>query len=226
MILVLAVLGRNTKNVAGQNMDNEKFKIKLLLKKIFSPHKDYFRSLWFYILIAIFIFFMGATSGYYFAEAYPSQSQELLSLLRRTYEPVLEMNRIAQILFIFLKNSFASFLVIILGVIFGILPVISLISNGEILGVLANSVLRESSIFYFFLGILPHGIIEIPCFLISSAIGLRIGKVLIKKILRRGGSLKEEFNSGLSFFLRVLLPLLFLAALIEVLISSELLRIY
>ena len=223
---------KNIKNAVGLNMDNtnnvnnKNLRIQSIIKKFFSPCKDYLRSLLPYILISALIFLLGIISGYYFAEVYPSESGELLSLLEKTYKPILEMNKVSQVLFIFLKNGVTSFFVIIFGVIFGLLSVISLISNGEILGILANFTLEKFSIFYFLLGILPHGIIEIPCFLISSAIGLKIGKTLIKKIFGKGGSLKEELNLGLNTFLRIILVFLFLAAIIEVLISSELLRIY
>ncbi len=207
-------------------MNNKNLRIQSIIKKFFSPCKGYLRSLLPYILISASIFLLGIISGYYFAEVYPSESGELLSLLEKTYKPILEMNKVSQVLFVFLKNGVTSFFIIISGVIFGFLPVVSLISNGEILGVLANFTLEKSSIFYFLLGILPHGVIEIPCFLISSAIGLKIGKTLIKKIFGKGGSLKKELNLGLNTFLRIILVFLFLAAIIEVLISSELLRIY
>ena len=210
----------------ANNMNNKNLRIQSIIKKFFSPCKGYLRSLLPYILISASIFLLGIISGYYFAEVYPSESGELLSLLEKTYKPILEMNKVSQVLFVFLKNGVTSFFIIISGVIFGFLPVVSLISNGEILGVLANFTLEKSSIFYFLLGILPHGVIEIPCFLISSAIGLKIGKTLIKKIFGKGGSLKKELNLGLNTFLRIILVFLFLAAIIEVLISSELLRIY
>jgi len=223
---------KNIKNAVGLNMDNtnnvnnKNLRIQSIIKKFFSPCKDYLRSLLPYILISALIFLLGIISGYYFAEVYPSESGELLSLLEKTYKPILEMNKVSQVLFIFLKNGVTSFLIIIFGVVFGFLSIVSLISNGEILGMLANFTLEKSSIFYFLLGILPHGVIEIPCFLISSAIGLKIGRTLIKKIFGKGGSLKEELNLGLNTFLRIILVFLFLAAIIEVLISSELLRIY
>jgi len=223
---------KNTKNAVGpgtdntNNMNDKNLKIQFRIKEFFSPCKDYLRSLLPYILVSALLFLLGIIAGYYFTEAYPSESEEIISLLEKTYKPVLEMNKVSQVLFIFLKNGVTSFFIIILGVIFGFLPIVSLLSNGEILGILANFTLEKYSIFYFLSGILPHGIIEIPCFLITSAIGLKIGKTLIKKILGKGGSLKEELTSGLNVFLRIILVFLFLAAIIEVLISSELLRIY
>jgi len=206
--------------------ENKNLKIQSIARKFFFPHKDYLRSLFPYILISGLIFSIGIISGYYFAENHPSESMDFISLLEETYGPILEMGKFSQILSIFLRNGISSFLVIIAGVIFGIFPALSLVTNGQILGILTNFILQKFSFFYFLSGILPHGIIEIPCFLISCAIGLRIGKTLIERILKKGGDIKQELNMGLNFFLRVILIFLFLASIIEVLISSELLRIY
>lgn len=206
-------------------MDKD-FKIQFRIKNFFLPCRDYLRSLLPYILISALIFLSGIIAGYYFVEFYPSEAGQLITALEETYKPILEMNKASQVLFIFLKNGVTSFFIIVLGIIFGVLPIFSLISNGEVLGMLVNFALEKSSTLYFLSGVLPHGIIEIPCFLIATAIGLRIARTFVRKILGKGGSLKEELNLGLNVFLRIILVFLFLAAIIEVLISSELLRIY
>ncbi|HDJ30544.1 MAG TPA: hypothetical protein ENF31_01120 [bacterium] len=198
-------------------------------KKIFSIKRDtlfiYLKSLIPYIIIASIVFLIGGIAGYYFSELYPSRAQELISLLREVYSPVFKESKISQILFVFLKNGITSFLTIALGVLFGIFPLIILLNNGEVLGMLASIVFRNYGIFYFFTGILTHGIVEIPCFLISSAIGLKIGIVAIRKVLRKEVSVVNEINQGLALFL-ILLIFLFIAAVIETLITPELLRIY
>ena len=199
-------------------------KIYHFIKKIVSI--SYLKSLVPYIIIAFILFIVGAFAGYYFANLYPSRAQDLVSLLEKIYSPILKESKFSQVLFVFLKNGFTSFLAIVLGVLFGIFPFVVLINNGEILGMLANIVFRNHSTFYFFVGILPHGIIEIPCFLVSSAIGLKIGRTVIKKVLRKKEvSVVRELNYGLRFFL-VLLVFFFIAAVIETLITPGLLRIY
>jgi len=204
-------------------------KIKSLMEKIennFFSQKSYFYSLLPYILISGIIFSLGIIIGYCLIEIFPSESEKLISLFKQTYEPILKMPKFSQILFIFLKNGITSFSIIITGIFFGIIPIVSLISNGEVLGILFGFNLSKYNLFYLLLGILPHGIIEIPCFLITSAIGLKIGRNFIKKIFGKEGNLKEELNSGLIFFLKIIILFLFLAAVLEVLVSPELLRIY
>lgn len=205
-------------------------KIKEKISQIFSVNlvfaKSYLPSLFRHLLTSIFIFVLGIIGGYYFLEIFPSESEKILSILGETYKPILGMPSFAQVLFIFLKNGIISFLMIIFGILFGIFPIIILISNGQILGMLLGWLIPRYNISYILLSILPHGLIEIPCFLISAAIGLKIGKMLIGKIFRKKVNLRAELNLGLSFFLKIILLLLFLAAVIEVVISPELLRIY
>lgn len=205
-------------------------KIKEKINQIFTANlnfvKSYLPSLYRHLLTSILIFIFGIIGGYYFLEIFPGEAEKILSLLEETYKPILEMPFFAQILFIFLKNGLVSFLMIIFGIFFGIFPIIVLVSNGQILGLVLGWLLPRYDVSYVLLGLLPHGVIEIPCFLISAAIGLRIGKTLIRKIFRKKVSLREELNSGLSFFLRIILLFLFIAAVVEILVSSELLRIY
>ncbi|MCD6550414.1 stage II sporulation protein M [bacterium] len=182
----------------------------------------YLRTLIPYILGAIVIFIVGIFLGYYFAEFYPDQAKELILIIRQTYEPLLHQNKILQTLSIFLKNGLSSLFVILSGLLFGIFPLIALLNNGEILGILANFSLKQASFSYFLTGIIPHGILEIPCFLIFSAIGLKIGWTVIRKIFNKEVSIVKELNLGLTLFIRLLI-ILFFSALIEVFITSNLL---
>ena len=119
---------------------------------------------------------------------------------------------------IFLNNSFKCFLNIILGPILGIFPLFSIFVNGGLLGFLA----RKEGLAVF-LYVLPHGIFEIPAFLLSAAIGLRLSLFLLLRLRARisgevacsGVFLKEEFGKALNAFIRIVLPLLFVAAIIE-----------
>jgi len=109
---------------------------------------------------------------------------------------------------LFLNNSFTCFLDIILGPLIGVFPLFSAFINGGLLGWFA----KEQGLIIF-LAIVPHGMFEIPAFLLSAAIGLRLGREVLK---RKGDrDLKKELRNGLRVFLILILPLLFIAALIE-----------
>ena len=108
----------------------------------------------------------------------------------------------------------------------GIIPCLSVFTNGLILGIVAFEMLNKYSWEILLAGILPHGIIEIPVLIVSAAIGIKIGKTVLWKIFKRRGSVKKEFGRALKFFFYVLLPVLFAAALSVSFITPILLSFY
>ena len=187
-------------------------------------NKQYLFSLKKFILISFFIFVFGVTAGYFFSQSWPDQANLILNDFQKMLEPVLEMSLFGQFLFVLLNNSLTVFLVIVLAVLFGIFPLLVLFSNGFILGLIAYFFKTNYSLAVFFLGIAPHGIVEIPIIIIASAIGLRIAQSFYFKIFKKSVSLSQEFDLAFSFFLKVLFPLLVLAAFIEIFITSYLLK--
>jgi stage II sporulation protein M len=109
---------------------------------------------------------------------------------------------------IFLNNAFTCFLDIILGPLLGIFPLFSVILNGGLIGWFAH---EEGLI--VFLAVVPHGMFEIPAFLLSAAIGLKLGREVLKGKEER--HLRDELRKGLRAYLILVLLLLLIAALIE-----------
>jgi stage II sporulation protein M len=204
----------------------DKKDFKILAKEFLNPHKEYLCSLFPYIILATLVFITGIVAGYYVNKFFPEKTQELISLLREEYSFILEANKFSQILFIFLKNGTASFIVLMTGAFFGVVPVISLVNNGEILGAFGSAFLKEESFLRLLAGILPHGIIEVPFFIISSAMGLKIGRTVVERIFKKKGDIKKEVALALNTFLKIVLVFLFIAAVVEVLITPELFMIF
>ncbi|PIQ92909.1 MAG: hypothetical protein COV69_00815 [Parcubacteria group bacterium CG11_big_fil_rev_8_21_14_0_20_39_14] len=186
---------------------------------------DYLYSLRFFLLFAFLLFVFSAFLGYLSAQEQPEKAQFLLEEMRQAYGPMLKTSALWQFVFVFLNNSFTLFLVLSLGIIFGIFPGMVLFSNGAILGMLAF-LLKDNLLWPgFFTGILPHGIIEIPVMILACAVGLKIGKTAYKKVFKKPGELKTEILIAFKFFLKVLLPLLALAAAIEIFLTAKLLSL-
>lgn len=120
---------------------------------------------------------------------------------------------------IFFNNIIASGISILLGVIpFLFLPIFALASNAIIIG-LVGAVYQSNGIgwFVFLVGILPHGIIEIPALLLGVSLGVNICLKLVRTILRRSikGELKQAVIGSLRIFILWIIPLFFIAAFIE-----------
>ncbi len=118
--------------------------------------------------------------------------------------------------FLLLNNTLAVSLSFIFSPLFLILPVISLLMNGAVISLVSRVVLEESSIGFLAAGILPHGIIEIPAYLLAHAAALSFGFTLLRALFKsdRRGSIGADLKAS-ARWLGLALLLLIPAALIE-----------
>ena len=186
--------------------------------------KKYIKSLRYYILFSSFVFLFAVLSGYAFACNFPEETREIIEEMKKFFSVSGEETSTEMFLFIFENNVIKLFTVIFLGIFAGLIPLLSLWGNGIILGIFAQIVSQELSWTFFVFGILPHGIIEIPVLILSAAIGIRIGKLAIWRIFGRHKNFRKEFTKAIKFYIVVLVPLLFIAALIEAFITPVLLE--
>lgn len=117
---------------------------------------------------------------------------------------------------IFLNNAEVATMAYVLGLFFGIMPVIVVAFNGLMLGVFVTYFVRSDviGIREAILGLLPHGIIEIPAILLAATSG-----VLLYKALLRGGGSRMAMESLKMY--AISLGMLLLAAFIEAFITPK-----
>ncbi|MGV8089886.1 MAG: stage II sporulation protein M [Methanothrix sp.] len=178
----------------------------------------YLRSIYIYVAISVFLFALTAVMGYYTAQLDPEFAAgwtEELEMLAW----ILEQPPLMIMIIIFLKNLLASATAMLLGLGLGIVPMIVATSNGFLLGIVGYSAVEQKGWLYLAAGILPHGIIELPAVLLSIAIGLRLGHLLALSLLKESSDLTGEMRVAIHFFLRWIMPMLFLAAAIETFIT-------
>lgn len=187
--------------------------------------KKYLFQLRPYILFASVIFAAAVLFGYSIAQDFPEEIEQILEEIKKELGPLGDATSFELFLIIFEQNVFALLLAIISGIFFGIIPCLSVFTNGLVLGIIAFEVLREFSWEILLAGILPHGIIEIPVLIVSAAIGMKLGISVLERVFKRKGSIKKELKKAFKFFFYILLPLLFLAALIESFITPLLLSL-
>ena len=124
--------------------------------------KEYIFSLWKFILAAFLVFVFAALKGYFSGQSSPSEMKVVLEQLQEMFGPIVEMPPFSQFLVVFLNNSLTAFLVIVLGIIFGISPFLVLLSNGLVLGLVVYFAQAAADWPTVFVLTFPHGIIEIP----------------------------------------------------------------
>jgi len=116
------------------------------------------------------------------------------------------------IFMIFTNNLFVSFLGIILGVFFGVIPVIVIVSNAYAVGFVAQKSVDVAGITVLW-RLFPHGIFELPALFISLALGIKLGSFVFA--VKPWKTLNDYFISSMKIFFYIILPLLVVAAIIE-----------
>jgi len=158
------------------------------------------------IYFGISVFVITILIGYFFPMFFTEEILEVLKSLALAFEGLTTFQIIIKILF---NNSMVTLLTIIMGIIFGILPLWTTIQNGYIIGFIINKVIESEGPLVLW-RLLPHGIFELPAIFISIGLGLKIGE----KVIKRDNPGLFLLDS-LRVFLLIILPLLIIAAIIE-----------
>ena len=142
-------------------------------------------------------------------------------LLNQVIQPALGVD-------IFLNNWYVSIGTALAGLGFGAPSFVTILFNGFILGILDVPALSPSMTM-FLAAILPHGIIEIPCFVLAGSAGLRLGYAAWLAWIRRGSESSEYATRSLRLAVYVvvgLAPLFLIAGLIEADITPIIMRMF
>jgi len=162
-----------------------------------------------YAIIGIFLLF--ALFGF-FVSASPELEEAIMGFLKNLLEKTKDFNQWEMTKFLFLNNLQSSFMGLLLGVVFGIFPVLSSMINGYVLGFVSSKVVEAEGIFTLW-RLLPHGIFELSAVFISLGLGLKLGTFIFRK--KKMESFKDYLWNGFRVFLFVVIPLLVIAAIIE-----------
>jgi stage II sporulation protein M len=180
----------------------------------------YLRSIRVYIVLSVMIFALTAVMGYFAAglnsELAASMLQELEML-----KWIMDQPPIMIMIIIFLKNFMACVMSSLLGLGLGLLPLLVVVTNGFMLGIVSYNVIQKAGPLYLMAGILPHGIIELPVVLVSIAVGFRLGYLVALSIFGEKADIVKETKMAVHLLIYRIMPLLLLAAFIETFITPQ-----
>ena len=159
-----------------------------------------------YFAIGLFIFFV--LIGFFIAPPKEFELQ-LIQKLKEIAMMFSGASLVQTIWMIFSNNIFVCFLSIILGILFGIFPFLILVSNGYLIGYVAQKAVSSEGILILW-RLFPHGIFELPAVLISAGLGLKLGASLFNK-----QDFRIVFKKSMLVFICIVLVLLLIAAIIE-----------
>jgi len=146
----------------------------------------------------------------------PPFRQHVAEEFRGLMEPLQSVAGGDLFLLILINNTIETLFMLLFGVLFGILPVLSVSANGFLLGVLYLQSAGTVGYWKAALHVLPHGVFEIPAFLIAASYGMWLGVSFLHRIRRRetdplGGKIQHAVRKYFS----IAFPLFVIAAAIE-----------
>ena len=165
-------------------------------------------SLW-----GLFWFFVGGILYVY----RPDLFQLLLNFLKQALRDILSQQdqklAFGTALLIFKNNLTVAALSLFLGIVFGLIPLVSVAINFFILGFLAAVFISHHQLVKFLALTVSHGIFELPGFILASAFGARLGLGGVRFV-----------KTHMKYCLQVaplLIILFFVAAFLEVFVSGK-----
>ncbi len=109
------------------------------------------------------------------------------------------------------------------------LPLLSLVTNGALMGLLASLMVSDgTSLLVFLAGIVPHGIFEIPALLLSVACGMCLCRNMCRVVVSspERTPLTEQLEDQLRVLVLVIAPLTAAAAFIECYVTPFIMSLF
>ena len=188
----------------------KKGKIGNFFRENYSKSWEYLRESKKFIWATIIIFFVSVAIGFLFQP--PEIVNAILDYIKNILAKTEGMSSIRMIEFIFLNNLQTGFMGMIYGFFLGIFPILATFVNGYVIGYVSSSVVSSSGASSL-LSLLPHGIFELPAIFISFGMGIKFGTFIFQK--KKMEHFEKFLINSLRVFVFVVLPLLFIAAIIE-----------
>jgi len=176
-----------------------------------------------WIFIATFLFGIGLVFGF----ASPPSIANLFSKDIAALEElavILAPFSIITVIFIFFKNVSALLISFIFSPILCLTPILALTANGWLLAFVSIMVIQEKSLGFVLIGLLPHGIFELPALILGQAAALSFGTMAVLALFKteRRSLLLPNLKKNLTYLV-IALALLLPAAIIETYITPLLL---
>jgi stage II sporulation protein M len=125
---------------------------------------------------------------------------------------------------IFLNNLEACILLFLGGASFGILTIFIMSLNGIVIGAILEIVHEQHSAVFVAAAVLPHGVFEIPGFVIAGGLGIIFSQSLVNEYYGTGDAATEARQLAHSFVLLVI-PLIAIAAIVEAFITPQVIQL-
>ncbi len=177
------------------------------------------------IIITLLLFFSTMCVGWIGSAQNPAVGEQLMELFAKEVAgQITKDNPVDMCTKLFSNNLGACILLFLGGASFGILTIFIMSINGIVIGAIMEIIHETHSPLFVAAALLPHGIFEIPAFIISGALGVLLAQALIAEWYGEGDTGKEAARYGRLFLLYVL-PLVAIAACVESFITPVIIQL-
>ena len=202
--------------------------------------RDYVYRLRWYLLAIVITFVAFAAIGYLVGLLDPSFTQQIISGFKNDVGPLRQVSPLDLMMGIFANNVIKCFMVVVLGLGAGVAPLLFIVANGLMIGDVVGYSVGRGGLLYVLVGMLPHGVVEMPMVFLSGAIGLKLGTDILRSLgravldaVRGPGSdagrkkieLLKDIREALLIFAFWVAPLLLVAAFLETFVTGTLLYV-
>jgi stage II sporulation protein M len=183
------------------------------------------RQFWNAAGVVIFFFALSLVTGVLLTARNPEIGAEFLQLFKDAIMgEIIDNEPLLLAVKLFLNNLQACILLFLGGATFGVLTFFIIGTNGLVIGAIIELVREQQSLTYVLAAIVPHGIFEIPAFIISATLGVLLARSLWKELYRKADAAGEALRLA-RVFLTVVIPLVAIAAFTEAFITPEIIRL-
>ena len=137
-----------------------------------------------WLFVAISLFGIGLVLGLATPASVADSLFEDVAALEEFADPLASLPQSSIFALIFIKNVSAVLISFALSPIICLAPVMALVINGWLLGLVSTTVIQEKSLGYLLAGLLPHGVFELPALVIGEAVALSFGTAVILALFR------------------------------------------
>jgi uncharacterized membrane protein SpoIIM required for sporulation len=161
-----------------------------------------------FIFIALILYFFAAVAGWVYGDSLNFLEDQIRELARQ----FAGKSALVFIAKVFARNLIATYIVMCLFPLFGLVPCCATVFNGLLVGWLA---IRFSGVGgpNFFLSLIPHGIFEWPAMMIGWGVGIWRG--FGYRFAKEESSYFKRWVMANEVYFTVIVPLLIVAAIIE-----------
>ena len=171
------------------------------------------------IIITTLLFCATVTVGWVGTMKNPAIGEDLMTLFEKEVAgQIVGKNSTEIFVRLFFNNIEACLLLFLGGASFGILTIFIMSLNGILIGSIMEIVHNDHTVIFVAAAILPHGIFEIPAFILSGSLGILLAQSLIAEWYH-GEDTAENAKWFTRLFTVYVIPLVVIAAFVEAFIT-------